>query len=116
MAEFWNDIYDGKNIPLPENRMHTNHLQPPPNITQSLDTTYDFHDCPFTEDQVINAIKRLPNKKSPGIDHITAEMIKPISLSIAPILKHFFCISWITGYTPLQWRQSQVVPIYKSGD
>jgi hypothetical protein len=119
MAQFWKNIYDGNNLPLPENQLHTCYTNPslPPNTTnQFLDTPYDFHDCPFNEIQVINAIKRLPNKKSPCIDHITAEMIKPITLTIARILHHFFRISWITGHTPLTWRQSQVVPIYKSGD
>ncbi|KAG2190848.1 hypothetical protein INT47_000269 [Mucor saturninus] len=115
MAQYLEGIFDGSNLPKPQNQIiHTTNTtnNSNTNTTEPL-ITYDFYDCPFTENHIYNAIKRLPNKKSPGSDHITSEMIKPIIDSTSTILNHLFRISWITGYTPALWRQSQIVPIYK---
>ncbi|KAG2190903.1 hypothetical protein INT47_004827 [Mucor saturninus] len=123
MAHYLEGIFDGRNLPQPQNKIihttnntNTNNNNIHTNITETFNT-YDFHDCPFQENHIYNAIKRLPNKKSPGSDHITSEMIKPIIDSSTTILKLLFRICWITGYTPELWRQSQIVPIYKgAGD
>ncbi|KAG2191938.1 hypothetical protein INT47_012021, partial [Mucor saturninus] len=119
MAQYLEGIFDGSNLPKPQNQIiHTTNTTniSNTNTTEPLNT-YDFYDCPFTESHIYNAIKRLPNKKSPGSDHITSEMIKPIIDSASTILNHLYRISWITGYTPALWRQSQIVPIYKgAGD
>ncbi|KAG2190643.1 hypothetical protein INT47_004826 [Mucor saturninus] len=120
MAQYLEGIFNGSNLPQPQNNtLHTTNTSNTNISINSTETfnTYDFHDCPFTENHIYNAIKRLPNKKSPGSDHITSEMIKPIIQQSSTILNYLFRICWITGYTPKLWRQSQIVPIYKgAGD
>lgn len=113
MALYLKEIYAGHNIPQPENNiihiLRTNDL-----ITDSSNP-YDYHGCPFQENYIYNAIKRLQNPKSPGSDHITAGMLKPIITPLSKLLLQLFRSCWIVGYSPDLWRQSQVVPIYKGG-
>ncbi|KAG1503344.1 hypothetical protein G6F52_012289 [Rhizopus delemar] len=51
-------------------------------------------DCPFTRDDINLAIRSLPVKKAPGIDHLRNEMLQPISHLLAPILFHLFHMCW----------------------
>lgn len=71
---------------------------------------------PFSLDTILDSIKRLPNNKAPGIDHLKAEMFKPISDIIAPILFDIFNICWKFTVFPNKWNIAQVIPIYKKGD
>ncbi|KAG1046997.1 hypothetical protein G6F43_010535 [Rhizopus delemar] len=70
-------------------------------------------DCPFTRDDINLAIRSLPVKKAPGIDHLRNEMLQPISHLLAPILFHLFHMCWAWSYVPQTWRIAQVIPIYK---
>ncbi|KAK4510882.1 uncharacterized protein ATC70_004659 [Mucor velutinosus] len=70
----------------------------------------------FDADTIVSLIKRLPNGKAPGPDHLKAEMLKALASDIAPVLSLLFtlCSQW--SYTPVLWRHAQVFPIYKKGD
>jgi hypothetical protein len=70
----------------------------------------------FDADTIVSLIKRLPNGKAPGPDHLKAEMLKALASDIAPVLSLFFtlCSQW--SYTPALWRHAQVFPIHKKGD
>jgi hypothetical protein len=92
---------------LPHSRLPAPELPPGPH---SLD------DCPFTLNSVDAAIRRLPNRKAPGADHLRAEMLKPIRVPLSRILLLLFQLCWTWSYTPPGWRHAQVCPIYKKGD
>ncbi|KAL0137360.1 Endonuclease/exonuclease/phosphatase, partial [Mucor lusitanicus] len=70
----------------------------------------------FDADTLVALIKRLPNRKAPGPNHLKAEMLKALAPDIAPVLSPFFtlCSQW--SYTPVLWRHAQVFPIHKKGD
>jgi len=110
MCDFFESIYDGKYI--------ANDIQIQPRIAlASTSPEEGVSNCNvFTQLRVRNAICRLPNNKAPGCDHIIAEHLKPIQNVIAPVLLLLFTVCWHTGYTPQQFRSSQVIPIFKKGD
>ncbi|KAG1470506.1 hypothetical protein G6F56_002649 [Rhizopus delemar] len=71
--------------------------------------------CPFSSNQIHEALKQLPRKKAPGVDHIQTEMLLPLLPTLVPQLLHLFRVCWQWSYTPLSWRVTQVVPIHKKG-
>lgn len=71
---------------------------------------------PFSHAVVADALRRLPNRKAPGPDHIRSEMLQIASTTLTPILSSLLSLCWTWSYTPLLWRQAQVIPIYKKGD
>jgi hypothetical protein len=105
MSEQLASVSDGRFLPNP--RPTTPELSPVPH---SLD------DCPFTLNSIDAAIRRLPNRKAPGADHLRAEMLKPIRVPLSRILLLLFQLCWTWSYTPPGWRHAQVCPIYKKGD
>ncbi|KAG1516921.1 hypothetical protein G6F45_010882 [Rhizopus arrhizus] len=79
-------------------------------------TPFEIETCPITLEDIHTSLKRLPPKKAPGIDHVRQEMLIPIQNQLAPILLFLFRLCWAWSYTPVNWRITQVVPIYKKGD
>ena len=79
----------------------------PPNLSSS---------SPFDPSLLRLYIRQLPSRKAPGADHIRAEMLKPLSATIAPLLSLLFTLCWNWSYVPPLWRAAQVVPIFKKGD
>lgn len=93
-------------------------------LLNKLSATSDTHtstdDTPFTQDKFPfdpedrhNLIKQLPRKKSPGIDHITTEMLTSVFDIISLCLLLLFKPCWCWSYTPLSWRVVQANPIHK---
>ncbi|KAG1177556.1 hypothetical protein G6F36_010796 [Rhizopus arrhizus] len=72
-------------------------------------------DCPITTDDIVSAIRSLPVKKAPGVDHLRNEMLQPIQHLLTPILLVLFQMCWPWSYVPQLWRIAQVVPIHKKG-
>ena len=56
-----------------------------------------------------------PNKAC-GPDGITPRILKECAHEIAPALTFIFQMSLDTGILPLDWKQANVVPIFKKGD
>ena len=105
MARHLATVCDGHLLPSPRPPRQTHHPNPAPLTT-----------CPFDADTVEAAIRKLPNRKAPGPDHVRAEMLKPLLSQISPILNVLFKICWQWTYVPKLWRQAQVCPIFKKGD
>ncbi|KAG1333798.1 hypothetical protein G6F62_006643 [Rhizopus arrhizus] len=84
---------------------------PPTNCAQP----FDVSSCPIDIDSINAAIKQLPRQKAPGIDHITIEMLSPLTDTLTPVLLYLFRLCWQWSYTPLTWRVAQVIPIHKKG-
>ena len=66
--------------------------------------------------EVKAAVKSLKNGKAPGIDQITAEMIKAGGDILLQRLHVLLTCIWDTEYVPSAWKKAIVVPILKKGD
>ncbi|KAK9871609.1 hypothetical protein WA026_012988 [Henosepilachna vigintioctopunctata] len=65
--------------------------------------------------EVQRAIIRLKNKKAPGVDGITAEVLKAMGETGVDLI-HMICKQiWNTGKWPDEWCNSIFVPIFKKG-
>ena len=67
----------------------------------------------FSMNELNSAIKKLKNKKSPGIDGITNEMIKHLSITAKTTLLKMFNQSWTNGQFPNTWKEATIIPIAK---
>ncbi|KAG1403327.1 hypothetical protein G6F59_012774 [Rhizopus arrhizus] len=106
MAHHLQQIYAGNFLPARAPRDVPSQLDPQP---------FDITNCPFDIDTINTAIKELPQRKAPGVDHFTIEMLSPITDILTPILLYIFRLCWQWSYTPLPWRVAQVIPIHKKG-
>jgi hypothetical protein len=62
------------------------------------------------------AIGKLKSYKSPGTDHIPAELIKAGGEILYSEIHRLICCIWNKEELPQQWKESIIVPIYKKGD
>ena len=69
----------------------------------------------FTMQELNKAIHKLKNKKAPGPDGITNEMIKHLSNYAKNYLLQIFNQSWNTGTFPQYWKEATIIPIPKKG-
>ena len=65
---------------------------------------------------VIGCVKRLNPRKACGPDKMPILVLKETSNEIAPILQHIFQKSLNTGEIPSDWKNANIVPIFKKGD
>lgn len=71
---------------------------------------------PITEQEVRNAIKQLSNRKSPGVDGITSELIKAGGDMMVKTLTALFNKIITTETSPDDWSKMIITPIHKKGD
>ena len=64
---------------------------------------------------VLKLVQGLKPYKAAGPDQIRPLVLKELSAEISPILSHLFQKSLRDGKMPDEWRQANVVPIYKKG-
>jgi endonuclease/exonuclease/phosphatase family metal-dependent hydrolase len=69
----------------------------------------------ITETETARAIKKLKNRKSPGIDNIPNELIKYAGTSLATEINRLFNKILETTSIPNEWRTSVTIPIFKKG-
>ena len=69
---------------------------------------------PFTENEIIKAIKKLKNNKSHGIDGILNEHLKKTLHVMSPTYTKLFNIIFDTGLVPESWSVGNILPIYKN--
>ena len=70
----------------------------------------------ITEDEVTKCIKNLKNRKSPGDDQITNEMIKCTNAGGIKLLTKLFNTILKSGYFPVEWNYGLLRLIHKSGE
>ncbi|KAK3772626.1 hypothetical protein RRG08_006757 [Elysia crispata] len=70
---------------------------------------------PFNALELEDALKTLKDKKSPGPDKITNEMLKHMGAKAKSKLIGLYSNSWKEGIVPQKWREAVMVPIYKKG-
>ena len=109
MAQQLSRTFSGSSLP----RVRAN---PPPHPTGPHLIDDQENNCPFTPELIKNAIQTVARKKAPGVDHLRAEMLTPITEHLINPLTDLFILCWKWSKTPDSWRLEQVVPIYKKGD
>ncbi|KAG0848494.1 hypothetical protein G6F17_011601 [Rhizopus arrhizus] len=113
MAHHLEKIFAGELLPnRPDPHTSTLSRSPPDDTTTP---PFDVNTCPIDLDSINEAIKQLPRRKAPGVDHFTIEMLSPLTDTFTPVLLYIFRLCWQWAYTPLSWRVAQVIPIHKKG-
>ena len=75
----------------------------------------EYMNCPFNTKEFEEALKTLEDKKSPGPDKITNEMLEHLGTKAKSKLLGIFNNRWKTGHVPQSWREADMVPIHKKG-
>ena len=81
--------------------------------TEDLETESFTHEPPILLDEIRTAIKQLKNNKSPGLDRVTAEMLKAGGVVIQKWLKHLCDKVWSTGAWPSEWQITEMITLPK---
>lgn len=71
---------------------------------------------PVDENELVSAISSLKNSTSPGPDGIASSLIKQVHLYILKPLAHIVNLCFSSGTVPIEWKESHVSCVYKSGD
>jgi len=66
--------------------------------------------------EVVLTIEKLQRHRSPGIDYISAELIKAGSRTILCAIHKLINSVWHKEELPEEWKESIIVPVYKKGD
>ena len=69
----------------------------------------------FTLNELQMALRKLKNKKSPGPDEVTNEIMKHLDNTTLLKLLEIFNYSWETGTLPQIWREALMIPVFKKG-
>ena len=69
----------------------------------------------ISSEEIKQSIKRVKPNKSVGPDGLCIELYKHTSDVILPFLTELFNMIYDTGYFPVDWSTSIVVPLHKSG-
>ena len=113
-SKFFSEI--GKNI---NEELSKDAKAPDMNIpySQRVDSqTPAFQLQEVTNEDIRNIITSLSDNKSPGPDGIPSSIIKLLEPLLTPVLTNIVNHSITEGIFPSDWKQSLVVPIFKSGD
>ncbi|MGQ3285990.1 hypothetical protein, partial [Bosea sp. (in: a-proteobacteria)] len=73
-------------------------------LNSTIQDTATFHTC----------LKQLSNGKAPGPDDIPNELLKMLPDEITTAIHDMFTVLWATGLTPIGWKTSNTVLIYKN--
>uniref|UniRef100_A0A8D9EGU9 Craniofacial development protein 2 n=1 Tax=Cacopsylla melanoneura TaxID=428564 RepID=A0A8D9EGU9_9HEMI len=71
---------------------------------------------PPTKSEICKAVKEMKNGKSPGIDHIPAEVLKCNPDTTSDILFELFKQIWETEEFPEDWKKGLLIKLPKKGD
>ena len=67
-----------------------------------------------TQEEVDRAIYEMRNNKSPGPDGIPAEIFKHGGQKLSERLRNLFALIWSTETIPQQFKDANIIPIYKN--
>ena len=63
----------------------------------------------------MEAVSQIKTNKSPGIDCISAKLLKDAGDTISESLANIFNLSLQSGIFPDDWKLARITPIYKDG-
>ena len=68
-----------------------------------------------TPEVVANKINNMKENKSPGVDGISPKILKETVQQICTPLAHVFNMSLQEGIVPLEWKEANIIPLFKKG-
>ena len=86
-----------------------------------LETTFEGRECDYlgqltvTPKIVAMKIRDMKNNKSPGVDGIPPKLLLEIVEQISIPLATVFNLSLDEGIVPLEWKDSNIIPLFKKG-
>ena len=88
---------------------------PSPGNALNLKRSQEMTEFTISVEGVLKLLASLKPHKAAGPDQLNPRVLKEIKEAIAPSLKTIFTRSYQTGQVPHDWKQANVVPIYKKG-
>ena len=85
----------------------------PLRFVPSVANTFSFHNIAAQE--FMETFAQIKTNKSPGIDGISAKLLKDAGNTITESLVNIFNLSLRSGIFPDDWKLARVTPIYKDG-
>lgn len=76
--------------------------------------TYDFLNLPISDEEILEAVKKLKNNKSPGHDLVINEHIFTTVTIFLPVYRKLFNLIYDRGYVPDEWLIGIIKPIFKN--
>ncbi len=68
-----------------------------------------------TPEVVATKINNMKENKSPGVDGISPKILKKTVEQISTSLAHVFNMSLQEGIVPLEWKEANIIPLFKKG-
>lgn len=69
----------------------------------------------FSDHFVLTHLRRVREGAASGPDGIPARILHKCAVAIAPFLASLFNVSLASGCIPLDWKNANIVPVFKSG-
>ena len=68
-----------------------------------------------TTEVVVGKINTMKENKSPGVDGISPKLLKETVEQISRPLVHMFNMSLQEGIVPFDWKEANIIPLFKKG-
>ena len=68
-----------------------------------------------TPEVVVSKINNMKENKSPGVDGISPKILKETVEQISAPLAHVFNMSLQEGIVPFEWKEANIIPLFKNG-
>ena len=68
-----------------------------------------------TPEVVVRKINNMKENKSPGVDGISPKILKETVEQISTPLAHVFNMSLKEGIVPFEWKEANIIPLFKKG-
>ena len=68
-----------------------------------------------TQEVIATKIDNMKENKSPGVDGISPTILKETVEQISSPLAHVFNMSLQEGIVPLEWKEANIIPLFKKG-
>ena len=75
---------------------------------------FEFH--AVTERGIEKIVKHIPSNKAPGLDRVSAGVLKDIVPAILPFIVNLTNTSFASNCFAQVWKSAEVIPNLKSGD
>ena len=69
----------------------------------------------ITPEVLANKINNMKDNKSPGVDGIAPKILKETVEQISKPLAHVFNMSLREGFVPLEWKEANIIPLFRKG-
>ena len=76
-------------------------------------TSQNYATTQVSEDELLHIVSKLNNKKAPGRDNISNQMIKVLSPMLVPILTKIFNKCFSLEYFPIPWKAASIIVLPK---